>query len=206
VAVTITQTPTQGFTWAGSTWDWNDVRVTGRTWETATAYEFAVHEQDAAPGFASASARDIADAFAEAFGTTSVYTDVAVWALNALETLALIETYTDFAEWLNDIQEVFDFSEADATAYSQQFLEQWLSLDADVTGIDRQTAESLGLAEVSPASCSMQPRRSALPRCRRPASVFFGTSMNPCLWARDFRTKSPNLPQVYSRWPSRRSR
>ena len=148
MAVTITQTPTQGFTWAGSTWDWNDVRATGRTWETATAYEYSVHEQDAAPGFASASARAIADAFNESFSTASVYTDVAVWALNALESLALIETYTDFAEWLNDIQEVFDFAEADATAYSQQFLEQWLSLDADATGIDRQTAESLGLAEV----------------------------------------------------------
>jgi hypothetical protein len=148
MAVSITQTPTQAFTWVASVWDWNDQRAIIRTWETATAYEWSVLEADAAPAFAPLVDKGVGKSFAEAFGTSSLYTDVASWALNASESLSFVETYTDLANWLNEVGESFDFAEAKDTSPSKALSEAWLTLDADTSAVERNSAETLAVAEV----------------------------------------------------------
>lgn len=122
MTVSITTSNGNGYTWAGSTWDWTDVRA-GKAWDNTFSNAYTCTEADTAPNFAASRPKDVAKAAPyEAFATTDAYADVVAFARSWSEAFATVEVYQDNIQWLNDIQEVFAFAELLAKAADRRNL------------------------------------------------------------------------------------
>ena len=75
MTVSITTANGSGYTWAGTTWDWTDVRA-GKAWNNTFSNAYTCEEADTAPNFAASRPKDVAKAVPyETFATLDAYAD-----------------------------------------------------------------------------------------------------------------------------------